>query len=61
MGTVIGYKGTPKERRENWLLMLFLRKSIAWTKEQPRELFRSCLQKETEAYKEIYSDYTKAA
>lgn len=57
MGEVIGYKGTADERLEAWATMLFLKKSVAWSKRSDPEVFKSSIQKEQQFLADERSAY----
>jgi hypothetical protein len=57
MGEVIGYKGTADERLEAWATMLFLKKSVDWSKRTDPEVFKSSIAKEQQFLADERSAY----
>jgi len=57
MGEVIGYKGTADERLEAWATMLFLKKSVDWSKRTDPVVFKSSIEKEQQFLADERSAY----
>ena len=58
---VIGYKGSPKERLENWITLVELRKSLKYMASIDSLRFKPGIERETNIYKKFFREYLEAA
>lgn len=58
---IIGYKGTPNERLEDWRGMLAVRKSFKYLKDKPDEKLRAIAEDDRGTYKREVKRYVAAA
>lgn len=61
MGTVIGYKGTTKDRTVNWRTMLMVKESYELFRNSNKKREKEIAEMDRGVYTEFLSDYVKAA
>ena len=57
MDNVIGFKGSPKERRENWLAMLIYKSSQDVFKDKSKKIYRTILENDLKNYHNVLERY----
>lgn len=59
---VIGYKGSPEDRQQQWTTMIFLRSSVEWMRAaNDNGMFDRAIEKEKDLYRLYLREYVKAA